>query len=415
MGVVVREIDLACDPHAIRQDFPALDQRFAGKPPIYFDNACTTLRPRQVIDAITEYYRLYPSCHGRTMHRFGRLTTEKYAASRKRLGQFIGARKRHRLLFVRNVTEAINLVARGLNMKPGQVVVTGAAEHNSNLLPWQRLSRKGGVKRRIVPLKDDLTFDLAAFERALDECVRLVSLAYTSNLTGCTIPAREVIRRAHERGALVFLDAAQSTPHRPVNVDDLDVDFYAFSCHKMLGPSGFGVLCATMEALQQVEPLITGGETVTDTTYEDADYAPPPDRFEAGLQNYSGAVGAAAAADYLDAVGLAAIHEHEVALNRHLTEALETMDGVHLLGPRDPELRGGIVNFCVDGFDPQQLALLLDQTSNIMVRAGAHCVHSWFHASGTPHSIRASFYLYNTHDEVDVLIGDLKRLIAYYR
>lgn len=406
---------MAYDVNALRGDFPALEQRFGGRPPIYFDNACTTLRPRQVIDAIGDYYRRYPSCHGRTMHRFGRMTTDAYAASRKRLARFIGAKRRHRLIFVRNVTEAINIVARGLRLEAGQAVLTGAAEHNSNLLPWQRLLREVAIQRRIVPLADDLTFDLAAYEAALDEDVRLVSLGHTSNLTGCTIPAKEVIEAAHGVGALVFLDGAQSAPHAPINVEDLGVDFYAFSCHKMLGPSGFGVLCATAEALRQVEPLITGGETVTDTTYDDADYAGPPDRYEAGLQNYAGAVGAAAACDYLQNVGLKAIHRHEVDLNRHLTEALGRLDGVHLLGPADPALRGGIVNFCVDGFDPQHLAMLLDQTSNIMLRAGAHCVHSWYHASGTPHSVRASFYLYNTHDEVDVLIGDLERLIRHYR
>lgn len=406
---------MAYDVDAVRGDFPALDQAFGGKPPIYFDNACTTLRPRQVIDAITEYYRLYPSCHGRTMHRFGRLTTKKYEAGRKRLARFIGARKRHRLIFVRNVTEAVNLVARGLRWQAGQVVVTGAAEHNSNLLPWQRLARETAVERRIVPLADDLTFDMQAYEAALDTDVRLVSLAHTSNLTGCTVPVADIVKRAHEHGALVFIDGAQSAPHQPVDVDRLGADYYAFSCHKMLGPSGFGVLCATDSALREVEPLLTGGETVTDTTYRDAAYADPPDRYEAGLQNYAGACGAAAAADYLTQLGLADIHAHEVALNRHLSDALAYLPGVHLLGPDDPALRGGIVNFCVDGFDPQQLALLLDRTSNIMVRAGAHCVHSWYNATGTPHSVRASFYAYNTHGEVDVLIEDLKRLVKFYR
>lgn len=403
------------DVNAIRADFPSLDQRFGGKPPIYFDNACTTLRPRQVIAAMDEYYTQYPSCHGRTQHRFGRLTTEKFAAARDRLARFVGARKRHHLIFVRNVTEAINLVARGLRMSPGQVVVTGAAEHNSNLLPWQRIAKDAQVERRIVPLAPDLTFDLAAYEAALDQRVRLVSLAHTSNLTGCTIPAREVIAKAHACGALVFLDGAQSAPHLPVDVDALDVDFYAFSCHKMLGPSGFGVLCAKEEALREVEPLLTGGETVLDTTYNTADVAPPPDRYEAGLQDYAGALGAAAAADYLRRVGLTAVHEHELDLNRHLTDALTSLPGVHLLGPPDAALRGGIVNFCVDDFDPMELAVLLDQTSNIMVRAGVHCVHSWYHATGTPHSVRVSFYLYNTHDEVDILIADLRRLLKFYR
>jgi cysteine desulfurase/selenocysteine lyase len=408
---------LPYDVDAIRLDFPTLALRFGGKPPIYFDNACTTLRPRAVIDAVADYYTRYPSCHGRTMHRFGRETTEKYRASRDRLARFIGAGKRHRLVFVRNVTEAINLVARGLSFEPGQAVVTGAAEHNSNLLPWQRLARdRGGqVERRIVPLARDLTFDFAAYEARLDGRVRLVSFAHTSNLTGCTIPAREVVRKAHEHGALVFLDGAQSAPHHEVDVERLGVDFFAFSCHKMLGPSGFGVLCATEEALKAVEPLLTGGETVLDSTYEEATFAGPPDRYEAGLQDYAGAIGAAAAADYLDRVGKAAVHQHEIDLNRHLTDALLKMPGVHLLGPTDPALRGGIANFCVDGFDPIELAMLLDRTSNIMVRAGVHCVHSWFHASRSPQSIRVSFYLYNTHDEVDLLIADLARLLKHYR
>ncbi len=389
----------------IRQDFPII----ARKKLVYFDSACNSLRPKQVIDAMNQYYEEFPACAGRSAHKLGQMATEAYASARNKVAKFMGA-KPNEIIFTRNTTEGINLIAKCFDFKSGDVVLTTDKEHNSNLLPWQQLEKEKGVKHQICYSKADGTFDLESFKKQLDKNVKLVSLVHTSNLDGTTIPAREIIQLAHKNGSLVLLDAAQSIPHKKIDVKKLAVDFLAFSGHKMLGPSGTGVLYGKFELLKNLKTFMVGGDTVKNTTYETAEFLPPPEKFEAGLQNYAGAIGLAAACDYLAEIGLENIEKHEIELNKMITEGISSISGLHILGPKQAELRGGIISFVIDDLDMHYVAQLLDKMANIAVRSGQHCVHSWFNAHNLPGSVRASLYLYNTKDEAKVFIDTLKKI-----
>jgi len=406
---------VSLDVHEIRKDFKPLDQMINKKPLIYFDNACMTLKPNQVIDAMNEYYYNFPGCHGRTFHRFGKLTTEKYQESRGIIADFLGAEKSNEIIFVRNTTEGINLVARSLKFEGNDVVVTLNTEHNSNLLPWQHLKHTRKIEHRIVELNPDLTFNMDNFKKAMDKNVRLVSMGHCSNLSGICIPAEDIIELAHKYGALVMLDGAQSAAHHEIDVKELDVDFFVVSFHKLLGPSGIGVLYGKENLLNKMPPYLLGGETVTDTTYESLTLAPLPDKFEAGLQNYAGAMGAAAAAEYLQNITFKDIHEHITSLNERITEKILSLSDVSIIGPKEPSKRSGILNIVVKDMKALEVAHILNESNNIMVRAGVHCVHSWFNANKVPHSLRSSFYLYNTSDEIDIFFENLKNIIKFFK
>ncbi len=388
-----------------RKDFPPLD---CQKPVIYFDNACMTLRPRQVIEAMNEYYEKYPGCGGRSMHRFGKETSEKYAQARKIISKHIGAEKPAEIVFTRNTTEGINLVANSFGLKRGDVVLTTDREHNSNLIPWMFLEKKVGIKHKIIKSKNDMTFDLESFERAV-KGVKIVSFVHTSNLDGYTLPVKEIIEIAHKNGALVLLDGAQYVPHNNLDVRKLDVDFYAFSGHKMIGPSGTGVLYGKMELLERLDQFIVGGDTVKDSTYTGYIQEDVPERFEAGLQNYSGFIGLAAAIKYLSGIGMDNIQKHEHGLNRIASEDAENIKGLKIIGPSSVQERGGILSFNIEHMDPHSIAIMLD-SRNIMVRSGMHCVHSWFNAHKINGSVRASFYFYNTKEEVEIFIQKLEEI-----
>lgn len=389
----------------IRKDFPIIDR----KKLIYFDNACNSLRPKQVIEAMNKYYEEYPACAGRSAHKLGQLATENYNLARIKIARFIGA-KPNEIIFTRNTTEGINLIAKCLDFKAGDIVLTTDKEHNSNLLPWQQLEKELGVSHKICFSKPDGSFDLEGFKKQLDKKVKLVSMVHTANLDGSTIPAKEIIKEAHKNGSLVLLDAAQSAPHKKIDVGKLDVDFFVFSGHKMLGPSGIGVLYGKFDLLKELKPFMVGGDTVRNTTYTTADFLLPPEKFEAGLQNYAGAIGLAAACEYLDEIGLENIEKHEIELNKMITEGISSISGLHIIGPQQAELRGGIISFTIDGLDMHYIAQLLDKMANIAVRSGQHCVHSWFNAHKLPGSVRASLYLYNTTEEAKVFIETLKKI-----
>jgi len=406
---------MTLDVTGIRKHFPALQVKVKKKPVIYLDNACMSLKPVPVIEAMNDYYYSYPGCHGRTTYYFGRRTTEEYDRARQRLARLINAPQPKELIFVRNTSEGLNLIANSLPFSEGDVVVTTNVEHNSNLLPWQVLRRRRGIEHVIVKLSEDLTFDRSAFVEAMSSKVRLVSVAHTSNLTGVTMPVKEIAEIAHKHGALVMVDGAQSVAHSKVDVQELGVDILVFSVHKMMGPTGVGALWAKEEVLNKMEPFLVGGETVLNTFYDSYVPAGLPDRFEAGLQNYAGAIGAGVAAEYLMDLGRDEVHEHEVALNRIMTDMLKDIDGLSIIGPDDPELRGGILNVSVDGMKALEVARILDQANNIMVRAGYLCVHSWYNACDLPHSIRASVYVYNTPAECELFADVLTKLIKHYR
>lgn len=406
------------DIQKIRSDFPALQKKWNGKYPIYFDNACMTMKPLQVMGAMNEYYNEYPVCGGRSLHKMAKKVDEKVNQTREKFRKFLGAERPEEIIFTRNTTEGLNLVAGSFSFNKGDIVLTTDREHNSNLVPWQVKAHEKGIKHIVVYSAPDNTFNMEGFEKILqNNRVRLVSMVHTANLDGYTIPAREIIRIAHDHGALVMLDGAQSAPHKPVDVKTLDVDFFAFSIHKMLGPTGMGVLYGKHHLLEELAPFIVGGDTVIDTTYDGAKFLPPPEKFEAGLQNYAGIIGSGAAVDYLNNVGLANIEKHEEKLNRIITEGIKDIPGLKIIGPQQPQLRGGIISFTVDfqkGGDAHDIAIILDETENIAVRSGAFCVHSWFNYRKCEAAVRASLYLYNTEDEAKKFVDVLGKTVGLF-
>lgn len=393
----------------IREDFPVLKREINGKPIIYFDNACMTFRPIQVIEKVKEYYMEYPSCGERSLHKLGKRVDEEMERARDIVRKFINAKKFEEIIFTKNTTEGINLVANSLDFERGDIVLTTDKEHNSNLLPWQKLASKG-VKHGVVRSNEDNTFSLENFENQMSRNVRLVSVAHTSNLDGVSTPIKEIVKIAHDYGAKVLVDGAQSIPHHPVDVRKLDVDFLAFSGHKMMGPSGVGVLYGKKDLLEELQTFIVGGGTVIDTTQDEAKFEEIPQKFEAGLQNYAGIIGLGEAAKYLMKIGRDNVEKHEIELNRRLTEGVD-LETISLIGPKEPERRGGIFSFNVGKTNPHEIAMMMDEMENICVRSGAHCVHSWFNSHNLNGSVRASLYLYNTIEECDKFLEALKRII----
>ena len=389
-----------------KKDFPLL----AGASVAYFDSACMSLKPQAVIEAMNAYYCQYPACAGRSSHRLGDLATKKVEEVRKLVAKFIGAPSEKNIVFVRNTTEAINLLANTLDLKAGDVVLTTDKEHNSNLVPWQLLAKRKGVIHKIVKSKADGAFDLEAFKE-LVKGVKIVSMVHASNLDGTTIPAKEIVKIAHENGALVILDGAQSVPHQKIDVKELDVDFLTFSGHKMLGPTGTGVLYGKYELLEKLEPFMVGGDTVEYSTYDGHKMLSAPEKFEAGLQDYAGIIGLGAAIKYLEAVGFDMIKQRELELNQYITQELEKYENIKIIGPANPSLRSGIINFYIPGKNMHQISLMLDEMAGIMIRSGQHCVHSWFHDKKIENSARVSVYFYNTREEAEKFISALAKIM----
>jgi cysteine desulfurase / selenocysteine lyase len=394
-----------------RADFPALREAPGHTTPVYLDSACMSLVPAPVLRAMESYYRDFPGCAGRSLHRFAEEVGRRYEGARTGYAKWLGRRDPTGVVFVRNATEAINLVAQGLSYRPGDRVLVTDREHNSNLIVWQRLAAERGIRLETLRLPDDGTFDSEAFESALANGVRIVSFFHTSNLDGRTLPIREITERAHDRGALVLFDGCQAAPHLKLDLDAIGVDFYAVSAHKMLGPTGIGVLAAAPGPVAELRPLLLGGETVEWSTLTDHALRPPPHRFEAGLQNYAGVIGAHAALDYLAEVGPEEIAAQQATLNRRVTSAFTGEPRVSPLGPSDPADRPSIFAFALEGVDPHDAALFLDEGHDVMVRSGMHCVHSWYERRGLPGNVRASFYLYNHRSDADALVEGLTELL----
>lgn len=393
-----------------RGDFPALVARSGRPAPVYLDSACMSLVPATVLSAMEEYYRDFPGCAGRSLHRFAEEVGRRYEGARAGFARFLGRSDPSGVVFLRNATEGINLVGQGLSFRRGDRVLVSDREHNSNLIVWQRLVAERGIRIETLELSDDGAFDGEALEAILARGVRLVSLFHTSNLDGRTLPIREISERAHDRGALVLFDGCQAAPHQRVDLDALGVDFYAVSAHKMLGPTGIGVLAAAPGPIAELRPLLLGGETVEWSTLTAHALRPPPHRFEAGLQNYAGVIGAHAAIDYLSRVGLDEIESGQRELNARVTRAFAGESRVHVLGPPDARDRPSIVAFTLDGIDPHDAALFLDEGYDVMVRSGMHCVHSFYERRGLPGNVRASFYLYNNREDADALIRGVEEL-----
>lgn len=428
----------------VRKDFPALENYHNGSPPVYFDNACNTLVPRPVIEALNEYYNDFPACgEGRSRHRFAAEVTDRIdgnpdlgmKGSRNLIKEFLNASSHKEIIFTLNTSHGVNIVALGTQFKPGDIVLHTDKEHNSNLIPWLRLRKKGIIQTDHIDTTGDQEFDLDMFERKLKSGkVRLVSMGFTSNLTGYTVPAKEIIQLAHRYGSKVLLDGAQTIPHQAIDVKDLDVDFLAFSLHKMCGPRGVGVLYGKAEYLGSatreedesedvVLPTMLGGDTIYDTTYEEYTLLQPPERFEVGLQDYPGQIAAGAAVEYLQKVGMENIRAREEKLNTYLSGKLMERYGdlgwFRILGPKDPAKRSGILSFEVKRPNANGIAEELSEKRNIMIRDGQFCVHSFLNKefgvgwSGPqlPNEqrmmYRISFYFYNTIEECDIFLDTL--------
>jgi len=402
------------DAKKLRKDFSVLTKGVEGKIPIYFDSACQTLRPRQVTAAVAEYYESYPACGGRSVHRLATEVSLRCDAVREKAADFFNAENPNEIAFMKNTTEGLNTVIFGSGLEAGDEVVTTDYEHNSVHVPLIQLARTRGVKRRIVKSAEDGTFDLASFERAVTGKTKLVAMCLTSNITGQTLPAKEVVDIAHAHGAKVLFDAAQAAPSIRLDVRALGVDFLAASAHKMCGPSGVGLFYCRSELSGDLDPLIYGGHGVTDTDATSFKLLPAPERFETGLQNYAGIIGTGASLDYLQALGLDEIRDHEIALNRRITRALRDIPSVRPLPPLDPNLRGGIFSFNLQGLTGHDVAMILDNSRSIMMRSGMHCCHSYFNARGLDGCARASVYLYNTSEEVDVFTEALTELAGQF-
>ena len=397
------------DVSKLRKDFPILNSEDS---PTYLDSACMTLRPQVVIDALTDYYTNYPACGGRSVHKLSWQVTENFEIARDQIRRFMGAEKPSEIVFTKNATEGMNIVANGLNLQKGDKVLTSDKEHNANVVPWHHLAKYKGIKYEVLPAKDNYFFDLEALKEKLTKDTKLMSFVHTSNLDGYSNPAKDIIEICHDKGVKVMMDAAQSIPHKEVNVTDLDVDFAAVSAHKFCGPSGMGALYGKYEELEKLIPTYVGGSTVVNSTYEDYKLLPPPSCFEPGLQDYAGAIGAGVAADYIMEIGRDNIRDHENKLNILMSNKLKDLDGLSIVGPEDVSDRGGIMSFNIEGWDPTEIAMHLDDKYNIAIRSGMHCVHSWFNSRGIEGTARASAYLYNNDSDINKFVAAIEDTVA---
>jgi cysteine desulfurase/selenocysteine lyase len=400
------------NPYKFREDFHCLSKS-EKKKPLYFDNACMTLKPNSVVKAIVDYYQDHPSCHNRAVHEFGEITTKKVENSRSLINKYINCRPGESIVFTKNTTESINMVANLVNFSEGDIVLTTDMEHNSNMLPWQFLKIKSKVSFQQVPVNPKSSgFDFGYYEEVLKtNKVKLVSMFHISNITGMRLPIKEITKMAHKYGALVLVDAAQSMAHINVDIQDLDIDFMAFSIHKMYGPTGVGILFGKKELMKSGVPKYVGGEGIIDTTYDSCTLEESPKKYEVGLQNYAGIIGAGETIKYLSKINLKKAHQHILSLNEFLTNELTAHKDITILGPQEPKSRNGVVNIVVGNRKPEEIGLLLSKMKRIMVRSGVHCGHSWYHKYNLKPSLRISLSFYNTKEEVQVLVKTLKDLL----
>ena len=399
----------------LREDFPTLRD---DNPPAYLDNACVTLKPDSVVDAVHEYYTKGPGCGGRSVHRYGTKVSQATSASRAKLAKFLNAESNKEMVFTRNATQSLNQVAHGMKWEKGDVVLTTDREHNSNLVPWLQLEQEQGIDHRVVASHQDNTFDIEAFEAACADAgdnLRMVSVSHVGNLDGISIPIKEISKITHDHGALICVDGAQSTPHMNVDVQALDIDFLAFSIHKMCGPSGMGGLWGRYELLDELRTIQGGGQTVQTSHYDSLEWAAPPARFEGGLGHFSGMVATGAAIDYLSNLDMNQVKEHEIKLNRIMSKTVSGLSGVDIIGPKDAGQRGGICSILMNDLPAHDIALLLDEAAGVMVRSGQHCVHSWFNNRGHENgSLRASAYFYNTEEEVKLFADTFEEAVQAF-
>lgn len=403
------------DVEAIRADFPILSRRVKNKPLVYLDSAASSQKPVQVLDAMNRYYRETHANVHRGVHTLSEEATAQYEAARAKVASFIGSCCPKEVVWTRNATEAINLVAYSwgrANLKAGDHILLTEMEHHANLVPWQILAAERGVQLDFVPIADDGTLILEHLDRLLTPRTKLFAFTAASNVLGTINPVRELTDAAHKVGALVLLDACQSVPHLPVDVQALDIDFMAFSGHKMLGPTGIGVLWGRREILNAMPPFMGGGDMIREVHLRDFKPNELPWKFEAGTPAIAEAIGLAAAVDYLSAVGMEAIHAAERQLTAYAMARLAEVKSLRILGPRADQ-RGGLVSFVLGDIHPHDIAAALD-SMGIAIRAGHHCAMPLHERYRIPASARASFYLYTTREEIDILVAGLKKVVEYF-
>ncbi len=392
---------------SLRKDFPTIRN---GKS-VYLDSACQSLKPDCVIEKMLSYYNEFPACGGRSVHSMGTRVSMEMDETREKLARFFGCDDPNEFIFTKNCTEGMNTVARGFGLKKGDAVMTTDVEHNSNHVQWLEMASEIGIKRVYCRTSDRGEFDIEEFKKVMNKNVKLVSMGHVSNITGCTVPVKEVTEIAHDYGAAVAIDGAQAAPHIPVDLKDLDVDFYAASLHKMLAPTGVGFLYGKAERLKELKPLMYGGGIVGLTTYDTVKISPAPEKFEAGLENYSGIIGSSAALDYLSKVGMKNIAEHETHLQRVIQDALGGIDRISIVGPEDPAKRGGVFSFNIAGLNSHDVAMMLDNMDSIMIRSGMHCAHPFFVSRNIDGCARASVYLYNDENDVKRFTEATKKIV----
>lgn len=404
------------DVTKVRQEFPILQQELKGHPVTYLDSGASSQKPASVIEAMDAYYREYNANVHRGIYYFSEKASEAYENARKKVGRFINARSWREVIFTRNTTESINLVAFSwarTNLKAGDVILTSEMEHHANLVPWQQVAAHTGATVKYVPVTEQGYLDMAAFDDLLNPTVKLVAITQMSNVLGTIPPLKEIVEKSHDVGALVLLDGAQAVPHMPVDVQALDCDFLAFSSHKMLGPTGLGVLWGRQEILAEMPPFMTGGDMIKKVTLEGSSWNDLPWKFEAGTPSIAEAVGLAEAVDYLNGLDMAEVRQHEIELTAYAFEKLNQVEGLRIYGPQKPEDRGGAIAFTLGDIHPHDIAAVLDG-EGIAVRAGHHCAMPLHEKLGLPATTRASFYVYNTPEDVDRLVAGLEKVIDLF-
>jgi len=400
----------------IRSHFPILHQEVNGKPLVYLDSAATSQKPISVIETLEKYYKEYNSNVHRGVHTLGTKATDAYEGAREKVRRFINAKSTEEIIFTRGATTALNMVAHsyGLdNLREGDEIVITFMEHHANIIPWQQVAKKTGATLKYIPLQEDGTISLEDVRATVTSNTKIVSVMKVSNVLGVMNPIKEIAKIAHENGAIMVVDGAQAAPHMKIDVQDLDCDFLAFSGHKMCGPTGIGVLYGKKQHLEKMEPVETGGEMIDFVDLYESTWKELPWKFEAGTPIIAGAVGLGAAIDFLEQIGLENIEAHEHKLAAYAMDKLSQIEGMTIYGPKDPGLRAGVVTFNIEDVHPHDVATVLD-AEGIAVRAGHHCAQplmKWLKASATA---RASFYLYNTEEEIDKLVEGLIKTKEYF-
>lgn len=404
------------DVDTIRKDFPILERKIKGYPIVYLDSAATTQKPASVINALSFFYRTSNANIHRGVHTLSEESSSAYEALREKTVKFIGGKDPRSVIFTRNTTESLNLVARSWgrgNLKKGDEIILSEMEHHSNIVPWIQLSKEIGAVLRYIPVVDDGYLDMDAYRKLLNDRTKIVSVTMTSNVLGTINPVEEIIRIAHERGVITVLDAAQSVPHMKVNVYEIDCDFFAFSAHKMLGPTGIGILYGKTDLLERMEPMLGGGGMIKEVTLYDATWADIPWKFEAGTPNYADVIAFSSALDYLENIGMDAIHAHEQMLAEYAYEQLSKFSDITIYGPKDHRDKAGVITFYDKFIHPHDLSTILDEFG-IAIRAGHHCAQPLMNKYGVAATARASFYIYNDKDDVDSLIEGIAKAREYF-